>query len=82
MDFGLDEMKIVRNNPSSVKSDPHLTRINDFSPLGSDLSEVDCIYIYIHILYEVLIIIFPILIHYFAEINVKQRKSETNFITK
>ena len=40
MDFGLYEMKIVRNNPSSVKSDPRLTRTNDLSPLGSDLSEV------------------------------------------
>ena len=48
MDFGLYEMKIVRNNPSSVKSDPRLTRTNDLSPLGSDLSEVYCIYIYIH----------------------------------
>ena len=38
MDFGLYEMKIVRNNPSSVKSDPRLTRTNDLSPLGSDLS--------------------------------------------
>ena len=47
MDFGLYEMKIVRNNPSSVKSDPRLTRTNDLSPLGSDLSEVYCIYIYI-----------------------------------
>ena len=46
MDFGLYEMKIVRNNPSSVKSDPRLTRTNDLSPLGSDLSEVYCIYIY------------------------------------
>ena len=44
MDFGLYEMKIVRNNPSSVKSDPRLTRTNDLSPLGSDLSEVYCIY--------------------------------------
>ena len=43
MDFGLYEMKIVRNNPSSVKSDPRLTRPNDLSPLGSDLSEVYCI---------------------------------------
>ena len=43
MDFGLYEMKIVRNNPSSVKSDPRLTRTNDLSPLGSDLSEVYCI---------------------------------------
>ena len=42
MDFGLYEMKIVRNNPSSVKSDPRLTRTNDLSPLGSDLSEVYC----------------------------------------
>ena len=49
MDFGLYEMKIVRNNPSSVKSDPRLTRTNDLSPLGSDLSEVYCIYIYIYI---------------------------------
>ena len=48
MDFGLYEMKIVRNNPSSVKSDPRLTRTNDLSPLGSDLSEVYCIYIYIY----------------------------------
>ena len=45
MDFGLYEMKIVRINPSSVKSDPRLTRTNDLSPLGSDLSEVYCIYI-------------------------------------
>ena len=45
MDFGLYEMKIVRNNPSSVKSDPRLTRTNDLSPLGSDLSEVYCIYL-------------------------------------
>ena len=45
MDFGLYEMKIVRNNPSSVKSDHRLTRTNDLSPLGSDLSEVYCIYI-------------------------------------
>ena len=44
MVFGLYEMKIVRNNPSSVKSDPRLTRTNDLSPLGSDLSEVYCIY--------------------------------------
>ena len=44
MDFGLYEMKIVRNNPSSVKSDPRLTRTNELSPLGSDLSEVYCIY--------------------------------------
>ena len=44
MDFGLYEMKIVRNNPSSVKSDPRLTRTNDLSPLGSDLSEVYCIF--------------------------------------
>ena len=43
MDFGLYEMKIVRNNPSSVKSDPRLTWTNDLSPLGSDLSEVYCI---------------------------------------
>ena len=42
MDFGLYEMKIVRNNPSSVKSDPRLTRTNDLSPLRSDLSEVYC----------------------------------------
>ena len=49
MDFGLYEIKIVRNNPSSVKSDPRLTRTNDLSPLGSDLSEVYCIYIYIYI---------------------------------
>ena len=46
MDFGLYEMKIVRNNPSSVKSDPRLTRTNDLSPLGSDLSEVYCICIF------------------------------------
>ena len=46
MDFGLYEMKIVRNNPSSVKSDPRLTRTNDLSPLGSDLSEVYCILLY------------------------------------
>ena len=46
MDFGLYEMKIVRNNPSSVKSDHRLTRTNDLSPLGSDLSEVYCIYIF------------------------------------
>ena len=46
MDFGLYEMKIyvVQNNPSSVKSDPHLTRTNHLSALGSDLSEVYCIY--------------------------------------
>ena len=44
MDFGLYEMKIVRNNPSSVKSDPRLIRTNDLSLLGSDLSEVYCIY--------------------------------------
>ena len=43
MDFGLYEMKIVRKNPSSIKSDPCLTRTNDLSPLGSDLSEVYCI---------------------------------------
>ena len=42
MDFGLYEMKIVRNNPSSVKSDPRLTQTNDLSPLGPDLSEVYC----------------------------------------
>ena len=47
MDFGLYEMKIVRNNPSSVKSDPRLTRTNDLSPLGSDLSEVYCIFYYL-----------------------------------
>ena len=46
MDFGLYEMKIVRNNPSSVKSDPRVTRTNDLSPLGSDLSEVYCICIH------------------------------------
>ena len=51
MEFGLYEMKIVRNNPSSVKSDPRLTRTNDLSPLGSDLSEVYCIYIYNYSLY-------------------------------
>ena len=44
MDFGLYEMKIVRNNPSSVKSDPRLNRTNDLSQLGSDLSEVYTIY--------------------------------------
>ena len=49
MDFGLYEMKIVRNNPSSVKSDPRLTRTNDLSPLGSDLSELT-VYSYILIL--------------------------------
>ena len=49
MDFGLYEMKILRNNPSSVKSDPRLTQTNDLSPLGSDLSEVYCICIYIYI---------------------------------
>ena len=43
MDFGLYEMKIVRNNPSLVKSDPRPTQTNDLSPLGSNLSEVYCI---------------------------------------
>ena len=42
MDFGLYAIKIDRNNPSSVKSDPRLTRTNDLSPLGSDLSVVYC----------------------------------------
>ena len=53
MDFGLYEMKIVRNNPSSVKSDPRLTRTNDLSPLGSDLSEVYCIFFFFFFFFNV-----------------------------
>ena len=56
MDLCLYEMKIVRNNPSSVKSDPRLTRTNDLSPLGSDLSEVYCIYILLLLLLLLLLI--------------------------
>ena len=63
MDFGLYEMKIVRNNPSSVKSDPCLTRTNDLSPLGSDLSEVYCVYIYIHTHTQIYIYIHSAIIH-------------------